>query len=450
MATDVQAQPASENALATTEVLGQNGVNKEEQKNENKPRPKPQRFKRPDYNTIHSKPLPLEVYPLPAFIPHNPLSVVRIAIALISHSIRPPSSNEKVHLSYFSPETQSVHVTDAESIKALWERGFFGAGSLSRSEPRWLDQEKRKRGLEASQTSEERTRKVREDRRQFKLQRAKEQAQAREEQLRREGKIVNEENLASIVASEASQNADAAAVVPLDNSGAQPGDHDVSENPGSKEESLEAVRKLEEELASIEDQEHLQLTLEEAFFLTYALGALKVFHSDTPLESSSALFRHCCSYTSDPLADNAISVPIAPDNDFVMRYAVYHHFRSLGWVVRSGIKFAVDFLLYNRGPAFAHAEFSIMIIPSYTNSYWSETEDRLAECRKKEHRDWWWLHRVNRVQTQVFKTLMLVYVDVPPPWDLKAGGDVDIGSVLSQYKIREFMIKRWTPNRNRN
>ena len=45
------------------------------------------------------------------------------------------------------------------------------------------------------------------------------------------------------------------------------------------------------------------------------------------------------------------------DNPFLVNYAVYHHYRSLGWVIKSGIKFCVDLLLYKRGPVFHHAEY---------------------------------------------------------------------------------------------
>jgi tRNA-splicing endonuclease subunit Sen2 len=44
------------------------------------------------------------------------------------------------------------------------------------------------------------------------------------------------------------------------------------------------------------------------------------------------------------------------DNPFLVNYVVYHHYRSLGWVVKGGIKFCVDYLLYKRGPVFTHAE----------------------------------------------------------------------------------------------
>lgn len=44
------------------------------------------------------------------------------------------------------------------------------------------------------------------------------------------------------------------------------------------------------------------------------------------------------------------------DNPFIVHYILYHHYRSLGWVVRTGLKFCVDYLLYKRGPVFHHAE----------------------------------------------------------------------------------------------
>ena len=44
------------------------------------------------------------------------------------------------------------------------------------------------------------------------------------------------------------------------------------------------------------------------------------------------------------------------DNPFLIHYAAYHYYRSHGWVVKGGIKFCVDYLLYKRGPVFQHAE----------------------------------------------------------------------------------------------
>lgn len=424
------------------------------------PTSKRPRHKRPNYNEIHAKPLPLEVFPLPAFIPHNPISIVRIAIALISQSIWPPNHRTAVHQAYFSTETQSIHVTDPRAIRALWEQGFWGSGSLSRSEPQWLAQEKRKRGLDAITTSEEVTRKRREERRQFKLERAKAQREAIEQQLRDEGKLDAETNLEELVENGSVSESPLGTLyasdagVPLGGGAA-----------ASRASVIEAVAKtLAEEDPSFDtgfqDQEHLQLTFEEAFFLSYVLGVLEIYHREIVLSSPDFLRLICARsdflFNGDVVPTAALlnqptSYTIDPDNSFMLKYVVFHHFRSLGWVVRPGIKFACDYLLYLRGPAFTHAEFAIMIIPAYSDPYWSATSERAATCKKKAQRDWWWLHRLNRVQTQVHKTLLLVYVEVPPPWDVSdaKSGDVDVGSALKKYRVREFVWRRWSANRNR-
>ncbi|KAJ9629866.1 tRNA splicing endonuclease subunit sen2 [Taxawa tesnikishii (nom. ined.)] len=192
------------------------------------------------------------------------------------------------------------------------------------------------------------------------------------------------------------------------------------------------------------NQEHLQLTLEEAFFLSYGLGVLAIHPSLSPYPdltpsptspiSTPNFFTLCRTHSNFPPA--AISA-LQPDDPFLLHYAVYHHYRSLGWVVRPGIKFSVDYLLYNRGPVFSHAEFAVMIVPEYS-----------AQSAKEGVKDWWWLHCINRVQSQVRKSLVVCYVEVPDSLDDVAAGDV--GAVFKKYRIREFVIRRWLANRSRD
>lgn len=446
--------------------------------------PRKPRQKRPNYNEIHVKPLPLDVHPLPAFIPHNPLSIVRIAITLLSHSLRPPTSHNVVHKAYYSEDTQSIHVTDPESIRALWEQGFWGKGSLSRSEPQWSLAERRRRGIEASTASTQITQARREERRQFKLERAKAQREAIEQQLRQEGKlgadgivsdlveygVVSESPRGTIYTPEAGDD-----VGLTGDSIVSAIDKSVADNTPTWGEDGAA----DTDVAEIKDIEHLQLTPEEAFYLTYVLGALDIVEGNF-VDGNTALpawylVRLYSAYALSPVDDTTIiglkkafqyrerlaqkiaSLPttqqIAPDNSFLLKYVVYHHFRSLGWVVRPGIKFAVDYLLYLRGPAFHHAEFGVQIITSYSHPYWSETPERISYRKEKESKDWWWFHRVNRVQTAVMKTLVLVYVEVPPPWDGETKQNafgIDVGKMLKSYTVREVVFKRWSPSRNRD
>ena len=42
---------------------------------------------------------------------------------------------------YWDPLTRSVWVTNPKDSTTLWQRGFFGKGNLSRSEPSWLSRQ---------------------------------------------------------------------------------------------------------------------------------------------------------------------------------------------------------------------------------------------------------------------------------------------------------------------
>lgn len=140
---------------------------------------------------------------------------------------------------------------------------------------------------------------------------------------------------------------------------------------------------LEEEL--IGEMEHLQLSLEEAWFLSSAVGVLRIYDPATVrlpphvLGFVSRLLLSClvwCAPGADPYTQQAFLPPSAvlpllltptsiapttvrpklrPDDPFLVSYIGYHHFRALGWVVKPGIKFCADWLLYRRGPVFSHS-----------------------------------------------------------------------------------------------
>ncbi|KAI4841983.1 hypothetical protein E4T45_09262 [Aureobasidium sp. EXF-8846] len=423
---------------------------------QDKPKPVRTRPQKPNYFLIHSKPLPLETHPLPAFVPQNPLSLLRIADVPIT--------------GIFSSETRSVHITDHASVRALWEMGFFGKGTMSRSEPSWLDREKArlKANKHGGGTAEENTRKRREERKLFKLERARAEAEQIEETLRKERAALgsvdeekDEEKATEIAISHVfpwmqQQDSDAGykeetTTVPAEDKKSEEPATNIVEVPilptGSTihttgiPNNTALVEGEEEEETPITNQEHLQLNLEESFFLSYGLGSLQILDSNTkqPLSIPSllTLFRQHSHY---PIAQTS---SLRPDDPFLLNYVVYHHYHSLGWVVRPGVKFSCDFLLYNRGPVFSHAEFALLIVPEYAKG-------SIEAAEGKGKMGWWWLHCVNRVQSQVKKSLIIVYVKVPRELPSTEQGEVDIGKVLRSYEIREFVIRRWLANRSRD
>ncbi|KAJ5908905.1 hypothetical protein N7495_001587 [Penicillium taxi] len=433
--------------------------------------PRTNRPARPNYRNIHRYPLPVNVHPIPAVIPHNPLSIISAVLSYLTFLISPPT--QKIQTAYFDLNTSSVHVTDERAIQALWQMGFFGKGNLSRSEPSWLEREKKRRGLLGGSTSEEATRKRRTERRELKLERARVEALAIEERLKAEAAIrdsstvsngsasiddsaeataVSVEKFSVKKAMEAkyresrlrkTQNGDASQPTgPLESAN----EKSVRFSPVVQERQLTstAVQDIETDDAIIENEEHLQLSNEETFFLVYALGSLHVVDTLNNVIPTSDLLPLLCHHSYYPARKS--SAALQPDDPFMISYTVYHHFRSLGWVVRSGVKFGTDYLLYNRGPVFSHAEFAIIIIPSYEHPYWAETQERRHHVASKQDRSWWWLHCVNRVQAQVKKSLVVCYVEVPPP----PSSIDDVGALLGRYKVREFLLRRWTPNRTRD
>lgn len=454
---------------------------------ENAPPARRPRPSRPNYRHIHRFPLPLTVHPLPPLIPHNPLSIISVVLSYLTFFIAPP--HREIYSAYFDSNTSSIQITDENTMRALWEMGFFGKGSLSRSEPSWLEREKKRRGLLGGKTSEEATRERRTERRELKLERARMEKLAIEERLQAEA-AAKENDIAPLNPSSADGTSDETAATAEKFSlrkarearqlesqhlnGHAPEGNAPEISSGRKGSNSGKVVRFspvvqEKEFVSdstilqlpdpiiegpkadtehsLKNEEHLQLSNEEAFFLVYGLGALQVYdlaHNAVPTPSLLTLFRqHSYFPPRNP------STELGPDDPFLVSYVVYHHYRSLGWIVRSGVKFGVDYLLYNRGPVFSHAEFALVVIPSYEDPYWSETEERRIRSTEKQARSWWWLHCVNRVQAQVRKSLVVCYVEVPPPVP-DDHPENDIGALLGRYQIRDITIKRWVPNRTRD
>jgi tRNA-splicing endonuclease subunit Sen2 len=664
----------------------------------------PPTFSRPPLNKVYALPIPIRTFPLPTFYPNNPISLLHLAYAWLSQVFRPPPLEPSVHIGIWDPESRSVHIRDAASIRALWEQGFFGKGSLSRSEPNWLKRELARRGSPEGKTvSEARTELRREERRLVKWERAKAELEAIEKQRLAEaathppipapskldGDVEDqigglEEPLAvpgsahglvpepSLIGAAVESVAETvvktvAKIVPfamtpqavkrdrvqevkppvgpaellaLPNSLARPthsfggrpterkppvgpaellslpnsfadlalisgggntvpetghgildkqtpptlpslpkinghagiktaggqskinghanangyavkasafalgkrpidevstngaqnglGNGVVSPAPSfpASDSTLTAVSAQDTEetlsqpskrrksvrfsptvesttfelsdppspkrsagassknsipapangyaeavsevavpcpapqllsestpespdasaaLAEVENKEHFQLAPEEAFFLAFSLGALSVLDpvtgSPIPTENLLGLLR---SHSYFPPRSLGSPSELGPDDPFLVNYAVYHHFRSLGWVPRHGIKFGVDWILYQRGPVFDHSEFGIMVMPAFSDPLWKDHDHDVPA------KSWSWLMGVNRVLSHVLKSLVLVYVDIPPPAvfneAMQRGG---IAEALKKYTIREVLVRRFSVNRNR-
>ncbi|CAN6674782.1 tRNA-splicing endonuclease subunit Sen2p [Trichomonascus vanleenenianus] len=335
-------------------------------------------------NGLFKYPLPVEVKALPPVFLHNPLSVLWFVYAYFCD--KPEKIVCKGDLVTADDGTCFVKVTDEFSINALWSMGFFGKGTLSRSEPSWFIRTARRLGLKGGDkiTAEDITEARRRERKKFK----KERARAEQEELERRRALD-----AGVSTSSAPQPSD------------------IIFGEEDEEEELTASRRAEDEVIIEEEklvqQEYLQLMPVEALFLAYGLGALEV-------ESLSV--------------QELLNVFSSHDDKFLYHYVAYHHFRSRGWCVRNGVKFGVDYMLYKRGPPFSHAEFSVIVIPS----------------KEANPNKWWWNGSIGRVIGGVKKTLVFCYVDLPD------SRPATIDDLLRKSFVREVVYRRWVANRNRD
>lgn len=347
--------------------------------------------KKQSLNSFYKYPLPVAIKPLPQVIPHNPLSVVYLLWEYLF-----PSSPTRIQCHGKLTDRGFVVVDDEYGINTLWSMGFFGKGTFSRSEPTWFVRTARRLGLSGGEklTAEDVTNARRQQRKKFKQERAKQEKQELERLKALEGGQSGSIVDADLIAQ------------PLEE---QPSDMTPDVNNPEKEETV--LNERDSAIVSsgeLLQLEYLQLMPSEALFLS-VLGCLEV--------------DKCTSH------QELLQYFVASDDRFLYDYIVYHHFRSRGWCVRSGVKFGTDYLLYRRGPPFSHAEFGVLIMPT----------------NEATEKDWWWNTSVGRVVGGVKKTLVFCYVTLPESRD-----EMTLEGILKASFVREVVYRRWVPTRNRD
>ncbi|OQS00545.1 hypothetical protein ACHHYP_03397 [Achlya hypogyna] len=73
------------------------------------------------------------------------------------------------------------------------------------------------------------------------------------------------------------------------------------------------------------------------------------------------------------------------DPDFAVRYALYHHYRSAGWIVQSGLAYGTLYALYRESPDVVHSEYLVYLDPANKPMSWNSMQvlTRLSEDVKK-------------------------------------------------------------------
>eukprot|EP01023_Acetabularia_acetabulum_P054075 TRINITY_DN6073_c0_g1_i4.p1 TRINITY_DN6073_c0_g1~~TRINITY_DN6073_c0_g1_i4.p1 ORF type:complete len:274 (-),score=26.32 TRINITY_DN6073_c0_g1_i4:14-775(-) len=154
----------------------------------------------------------------------------------------------------------------------------------------------------------------------------------------------------------------------------------------------------------------VKLSLQEGLFLMDKLKCLALldFESKQIMEVSQ-LWSMCLKSRGD---------------SFLTSYAIYQHYRSLGWLLRAGIQYGGEYVLYQGHPAWFHSDYIVLpLVLSPHNAQISWRQIQLGQ----------------RLSSNVRKKLLLVYVFIPPDIDA-----TDL-SCIEQIKIEEVEASRWVP-----
>ncbi|XP_033339788.2 tRNA splicing endonuclease subunit 2 [Megalopta genalis] len=173
-------------------------------------------------------------------------------------------------------------------------------------------------------------------------------------------------------------------------------------------------------------QETLHLTFEETFFLLYGLGCLNLIDFDSNLLDIDSAWRIFCK----------------ADKNFVQKYVVYHYFRSKGWVVKPGLKYGGDFLLYKQGPPFYHASYIVLVDVL-------EADSLIRDESKSMHKPTWNnLFGLERLSETAAKEILFAQV-LWPSSVLQTSNSLCVDS-LSEFSVRELLWRRWNPKNNKD
>jgi len=200
------------------------------------------------------------------------------------------------------------------------------------------------------------------------------------------------------------------------------------EDPKSEEE--EEINENSEISSSNNDKKtELYLSPFEAFYLSFGLGCLVVREeeNDELHLTIDALWRKF--NQSNP--------------NFCEEYAVYHHFRSKGWVVKDGTKFGVEFLLYQEGPAFFHAQYSVKIVSENSPMTWKTLSglNRVTESTSKELL----LAEISQNNSDISSE---EFTELKNVEEMRKKSSKIVQKLLS-VRVTENIVKRWVPTQER-
>lgn len=165
-------------------------------------------------------------------------------------------------------------------------------------------------------------------------------------------------------------------------------------------------------------KEDVWLGLEEAFFLTSAVHCLDICYKGEILAVGDVWARFTQTQSS-----------------FRRNFVVYYYYKAKNWIVKPGIKFGGDFLLYKQGPPFFHASYVVIIEVIDANGQRIDSLTNRAMDNVS-------VLSLNRLCETAGKELIICRVKWPQNEEIHF-------SNLSNIEIQEILVRRWIPSQER-
>uniref|UniRef100_D3TRD0 tRNA-intron lyase n=1 Tax=Glossina morsitans morsitans TaxID=37546 RepID=D3TRD0_GLOMM len=176
---------------------------------------------------------------------------------------------------------------------------------------------------------------------------------------------------------------------------------------GTKSRSTPQIIRIESATHNLERyEETLALSLEEAFFLSYYLKVLTINNIQDERLEWFEMLQECETI----------------NRKFVCNLAAYIYLKSKCWIVKSGLKFGSNFLIYRKGPRFYHASFAVLI---------SCNNEACAHLVAKN------IKGLQRIAETSDKDILLLDVTKPSDFQMRSLEDI------SRLAISESVIRRF-------
>lgn len=325
----------------------------------------------------------------------------------------------------------SVIGDDSSQRDYLWFNGFFGKGTLSRSQPTWYQRQLSKLDTKTKGNNvalEDMTRIRRQQRMIFKEKR--ELYEKKVEEMKQNNilnpyeKLIDDYlELRDLKEQMAKQKG-----IAIHKKNTLPKIELDKENFSDDE--------IGEEYEILTDQEDFILTIEEYLYLKLIVS-----------KATQSLWNSKYNLILQPEIKMNKLLDITQLRETIYQYAIYSSLRNKKYIVKDGLKFGVDFIVYDKkGPVFQHAEYGVLIRKIDMNQE-MKTEDILSRLR---------------VLNTSMKKMILVDIEstmkdedwmiVKKEWSLLETNDECekmFINLVQKCKIEQVLVKRWSTDRNR-